>query len=247
MRASLTAAQKYECALAVPAGDTGRPTMAGHLAALNRAHDLRKFEIENYWKRATYFWAFQVAAFTLLGLLWTRVIAKDDSLSTSVLLIPAGVGAITSFVGLLTAKGSKFWQENWECHVDALEGAVEGRLTQVVFVRGSEKYSVSRVNERLLCLLTIGWTILFFATAFRFDLRMPDSWQPWVASAALLISGAYIVLSTKTNLRGMQLYLDESQWRPLPRKRERRWRLVLRETATRAAEAPHKPSAEDAS
>ena len=37
-------------------------------AALNRAHEIRKFEIELYWKRATYFWLLQAAVFTALGL-----------------------------------------------------------------------------------------------------------------------------------------------------------------------------------
>jgi hypothetical protein len=32
--------------------------------ALKNALDIRKFEIEMYWKRATYFWAFITLAFT---------------------------------------------------------------------------------------------------------------------------------------------------------------------------------------
>jgi hypothetical protein len=32
-------------------------------AALALAHDIRKFEIDLYWKRATYFWAFIAVAF----------------------------------------------------------------------------------------------------------------------------------------------------------------------------------------
>src|SRR5258705_6442151 len=32
--------------------------------AYEKAWDARKFEIDNYWKRATYFWAFQAASFT---------------------------------------------------------------------------------------------------------------------------------------------------------------------------------------
>lgn len=248
MSDSPTLVEQYGRALALPTENIGQANTAAHLAALTRAHDLRKFEIDNYWKRATYFWAFQLAAFTLLGLLWTKVAADADALSPKVLLIPAGLGAITALVGLLTAKGSKFWQENWESHVDALEQAIEGRLTQVVFVNGGEKYSVSRVNERLLFLLTTGWTFLFFAAAFRWDLRVPAPWEPWLASAALLVSGGYIVLSTRTNLRGMQLSFDKSEWRPLPKAGGRGSHLVLRNTAMGLAKAPADgPLAEDAS
>jgi lipopolysaccharide export LptBFGC system permease protein LptF len=34
-----------------------------HIDALNHALDIRKFEIELYWKRAAYFWTFIAAAF----------------------------------------------------------------------------------------------------------------------------------------------------------------------------------------
>src|SRR5262245_36084396 len=87
-------------------------------AAHARAHEIRKFEIDLYWKRAAYFWAFQLIAFTALGLL----LRDGDFAQTRLLLIPAGIGAVTAFAGYLTARGSKFWQENWEAHVDLLEG-----------------------------------------------------------------------------------------------------------------------------
>lgn len=96
--------------------------------ALKRAHDIRQFEIELYWKRATYFWAFQLIAFTALGLL-----LKDGEIKSMPLLrIPSSIGVITAFAGMLTARRSKFWQENWEAHVDLLEDETEERLTQVV-------------------------------------------------------------------------------------------------------------------
>jgi hypothetical protein len=85
-------------------------------AAHARAHDIRKFEIELYWKRATYFWAFQLVAFTALGLLF-----KDGELANpGLLIIPGTIGTVTAFAGYLTARGSKFWQQNWEAHVDLL-------------------------------------------------------------------------------------------------------------------------------
>lgn len=44
--------------------------------ALQFALDIRKFEIDLYWKRATYFWAF--LAVTLAGY-FTLLVAKDVS------------------------------------------------------------------------------------------------------------------------------------------------------------------------
>ena len=37
---------------------------------LNRAYALLTFEIEHYWKRATYFWGFQIAIFPAFAIHW---------------------------------------------------------------------------------------------------------------------------------------------------------------------------------
>src|SRR5712675_537808 len=109
---------------------------------LPRSLGVRKFEIDLYWKRATYFWAFQAISFAALGLS-----IKDGEPHIGIALLgAAALGALTGFTGWLTAKGSKFWQENWEAHVEMLEGpAGEGRLTHVVIMRGSPAFSVSRL------------------------------------------------------------------------------------------------------
>jgi hypothetical protein len=38
--------------------------------ALRRAYAQRTFEIEHYWKRATFFWGFQAAIFVAFGFVW---------------------------------------------------------------------------------------------------------------------------------------------------------------------------------
>src|ERR1017187_9081897 len=105
-------------------------------AARRLAHDIRQFEIELYWKRATYFWAFQLIAFTTLGLLFKDGnIVGLGQLPLGRLLIPAPIGVITALAGYLTARGSKFWQKNWEAHVDLLEDETKKRLTHVILCR----------------------------------------------------------------------------------------------------------------
>lgn len=44
-------------------GKNGTPTKCELKGALDRAYELRTFEIEHYWKRGTYFWGFQIAIF----------------------------------------------------------------------------------------------------------------------------------------------------------------------------------------
>jgi len=197
------------------------------------------FEIENYWKRATYFWAFQLVAFTFLGFLWPQTIGPNGHLQPTALMIPAGLGAVTALVGLLTAKGSKFWQENWEGHVDALEGGQEGRLTQVILIKKARAHSVSRVNERLLGLLTFGWGAYFLDVAFQFDRLVPPALQPIAGVVALAASMAWVSLGTKTNLRGWRFGRGDDQWRRTEAPgRTKSPYLVLRDTSLKPAISP---------
>lgn len=229
---------EYLGALALPA-EASEPGASAAKAALARAHELRKFEIENYWKRATYFWAFQLVAFTLLGLIWPQTIGPKGPLQPSALMIPAGLGSITALVGLLTAKGSKFWQENWEAHVDALEGDVEGRLTQIIFVRRRSAFSVSRANECLLLLLVTGWFVFFLVVAFHLDTYLPH-WQAPLGVVTLLAVSGWITLSTRTDLSGLKIG-PEGTWRPMGRSVRRTPRgrgLILRDTFLAPARTP---------
>jgi hypothetical protein len=96
--------------------------------ALNMALDTRKFEIELYWKRATYF-------ATFIGLMFTSyyVVAAAEKIvpveaKYEMLLLISAIGVFSSLCWFLVNKGSKYWQENWEIHVDLLEDDVMGPL-----------------------------------------------------------------------------------------------------------------------
>lgn len=131
------------------------------IAALDRAHELRKFEIENYWRRSTYVWGLQLVAFTALALS-----AKNGEFSGPIVIIVATLGIVSTFAAVLTSKGSRFWQKNWESHVDLLETKVEGRLHKTVLAKhGRPSFSVSRINERFLEMLLVGWALIFLAAA----------------------------------------------------------------------------------
>lgn len=115
--------------------------------ALEKALDIRKFEIELYWKRTAYFWAFIVANYTA----YFFVLAQDDLKNQSLYL------TLLSFIGLLLAhawqlsnKGSKFWQKNWEAHVSQLEKNVIGPLYDV-FLDPRTPYTVLSPFEKYAC------------------------------------------------------------------------------------------------
>lgn len=134
--------------------------------ALNRAYQLRTFEIEHYWKRATYFWGFQIAIFAAFGLIW-RDTGHDPWSPITVAL--AGLGILTAVANSLSAAGSKFWQENWENHIDMLSNHTEGRLHRIVWLQNGKKgFSVSRINQQLGFYCIGFWILIFIFVAWRY-------------------------------------------------------------------------------
>ena len=123
--------------------------------AYNVAWSAKNFEIENYWKRATYFWAFQVASFAAYFGVFNSNFYKDNS---EVLYCVICIGFITSLAWSLINKGSKSWQRNWENHVDMLEDQVTGPLYKTVSVKNT--YSVSKINEIVSSFITSIWVLL---------------------------------------------------------------------------------------
>lgn len=83
--------------------------------ALEHAMDIREFEIDLYWKRATYFWTFIGASLAGYAAVQASSTIPDKS-DLSVML--SCLGIVLSFGWFCVNCGSKQWQENWENHVD---------------------------------------------------------------------------------------------------------------------------------
>lgn len=131
--------------------------------AFEKAHQIRQFEIELYWKRTTYFWTILAAIlagyFLLLSTENEKIPHKDLYLT-----IVASIGFVFSFAWMLVAKGSKFWQENWENHIDLLEDDFTGSLYKTVIEDKNKKnnifstsapYSVTKINHCVSVFLII--------------------------------------------------------------------------------------------
>jgi len=143
---------------------------AKQVEALKYAHDIRKFEIDLYWRRAAYFWTFIAAAFGAFFLL-----EKTGTPQTESRFLVACVGLVFSVAWSLANRGSKYWQDNWEQHVDLLENEVTGPLYKMNAKRPdgvtrwslleAYPFSVSRINQ-VLSLFVIGiWTIMVLMAA----------------------------------------------------------------------------------
>ncbi|QNR65147.1 hypothetical protein IAQ67_14615 [Paenibacillus peoriae] len=79
------------------------------------------------------------------------------------------LGFLFSFTWYLVNRGSKFWQNNWERHVDYLEDEVMGPLYKLVlnpkrnnFFNPLSEYplSVSKINQLLSLFVCIVWLFL---------------------------------------------------------------------------------------
>ncbi|UAA38253.1 hypothetical protein KIH87_16415 [Paraneptunicella aestuarii] len=110
--------------------------------ALEHALDTRKFEIELYWKRATYFW-------TLIGVIlagYMAVLASSNSeIKEGLAVILSCLGYTFSAAWFFVNRGSKQWQENWENHVTSLEDDVIGPLYKTKL----ERHKLKSVGELL--------------------------------------------------------------------------------------------------
>lgn len=101
--------------------------------ALKEAQEIRKFEIDLYWKRTGFFWAFITVIYTALFAVLCKYVDCPVKYSFFVPVISAlsGMGFFFSVAWHIVNKGSKFWQKNWETHVSLLERNEIGPLYDV--------------------------------------------------------------------------------------------------------------------
>src|SRR6266542_2126084 len=137
--------------------------------ALDLALDIRKFEIGLYWQRTAYFWALIAVAFA--GFFAVQSAEHIESKSFHAFVI-ACIGFLFSLAWFLVNRGSKFWQENWENHVDMLEDGLAGPLYKTILRRpkperfvekwidGPAPISVSKINQWVSLFTVVLWVLL---------------------------------------------------------------------------------------
>jgi len=144
--------------------------------AYDKAHDIRKFEIEMYWRRSAYLWTLHGAALAGLALILSTVTLSEDCLRPAsettekcnldwvrlvVIVAIWCFGTFTAFVWLLLLRGAKFWQNNWERHVDFLEDQISGALYKTYPVtKFDAPYSVSKLNELMAGFTLLMWILI---------------------------------------------------------------------------------------
>lgn len=128
--------------------------------AFDRACAVRDFEIEMYWKRANYFWAFIASTFAGYFLLISseKYIKADQLFNHVEVYFLICIGLVLSIAWIFTNIGSKSWQRHWEVHVDLLEDQFTGPLYKTV--RFTRTYSVSKINEIVSGVFAVIWFLL---------------------------------------------------------------------------------------
>lgn len=142
--------------------------------AFEVALEARRFEIQMYWTRTAYFWTISAAA--LAG--FFALESKNDVDQ----IFPFSVSCIGAVLALgwgLANKGSKYWHENWEHHVQLLEDSIVGPLHKTLIYRprepirfrrdfysqiltGPSEFSVSKINAIFSWFFFAIWCVLSF-------------------------------------------------------------------------------------
>lgn len=189
-------------------------------AALDKAWEIRNFEIELYWKRALYFWAFVAAAGTGYGVLALKSEDGGNVMTADLLsLAVASVGLVCSFAWYLVNRASKYWQENWERHVGALEDKIMGPLYKTTLAKDYCSYfnpvsgyyfSISKINIMVSLFITVIWCVLFLWTLdglcyIRANWPFRIGEMPVLALAILLLPMSLAVLKCLCKCRGWKL------------------------------------------
>jgi len=173
--------------------DPEKADMAKAERALEHALEMRKFEIGLYWRRAAYFWALIAGAFAGYFVILNETMLGDRFLLASIL---GCIGLFFTWALFLVNRGSKYWQENWESHVEMLEDAVMGPLYKTAFHRPPasdvcEKYvtgplpmSVSKVHQWVSAFTLCAWVILIC-----------HAWIDWKCGAVDVMTVAFGLLT----------------------------------------------------
>jgi len=161
----MTEQEKYDAEFGITGSD-GKEKLE---AAYKQASDIRKFEIELYWKRAGYFWALIAVAFAgYFAILSSATIQSKFFLS----FVVSSIGLVFTLAWHLVNRGSKYWQENWENHLDLLEDQVTGPLYKTRlerphnqgfierFFAGPLAISVSKINQWVSIFVISIWFVL---------------------------------------------------------------------------------------
>lgn len=185
--------------------------------------DIRKFEIELYWKRTSFFW-------TIIGSIiagYFLAFSKADSgiNSLKILFSLACLGLIFSIGWYFVNRGSKFWQVNWEKHLDAIEDEIIGPLYKTTINKSYYRnkffklvspfpFSVSKINQILNLVLIGFWLIVildFSISNLEFDFSSSENYYSFFSLISLATIFAIFSLFAFTQTEINHIFKNDKQ------------------------------------
>ena len=130
----------------------------------------RQFEIDMFWKRSLFFWGFIGAAFV--------AVAALEGKSAPLSLLVSGFGMVCSLGWTLVNRGSKYWQEQWESKIEAVEDTITGpffkermKPQDKGWWLSGRQYSVSRIVIAVSDYVFLVWVAIFLRQVGIGDVR----------------------------------------------------------------------------
>ncbi len=176
--------------------------------------DLRKFEIENFWKRTLFFWG--TIAMIYVGFF-------NSKLNEYQIVLPL-IGLLFNLIFSLSTRGSKYWQEHWETIAIVYENELNFSFfnynTQSIINKSSKskltkpyRFSVSKLTMLLSDLSVLLWVFLWIKelvilideSKLNFEFCLSTSEIHWYTVGIILIHiiliGYFMVFMWKGNVQ----------------------------------------------
>jgi len=170
--------------------------------AYERAHKNRDFEIELYWKRATYFWGFEAAFLAVAGIVLTS--GNLNGWSFGFLALIALAGFCVTVLWAMMSSGAKFWQNNWEHYIDLLEPYVVGDIYKN-FLSNKDlerPFSVTKVNTLVIYVCGMLWTLTYLFAGYAATNSVEDCPKRLACSLVFYLIGFVLIAFSMIQLRG---------------------------------------------
>ena len=191
--------------------------MAKLREAYDKAHDIRKFEIELYWKRTTYVWTLIAALITVSGVLLASYFRLNLTEETKKALLGAVAfvavfGLFITIISQRILQSGEYWQKNWEYHVNLLEPLFSGKLYGTLLNTTQRRYSIAKLNNFLYRVVMIVW-VLSAELIYRvvIDTSTLYSLIPFIAITAF-IALVVVIIDRKTLRKTETAKIFLSQW-----------------------------------
>ncbi|MBU1949226.1 MAG: hypothetical protein KJ927_10975 [Candidatus Eisenbacteria bacterium] len=166
--------------------------------SLKTAIDNRRFEIEIYWKRATYFWTLLAAVFVGYFALQT----VDTQAAALASFVVSCIGLVFSLAWYLINRASAFWHVNWDSHVEQIEDSVIGSLHKTTIdstafrrrdITMPYRLSGTRVHAVVSFYVVFVWVFLLFHSFFTY-LQVGEPFPFFNIIVIFLITGFFLLL-----------------------------------------------------